>query len=41
MKTEILPQTILDQGDIEVVDSKTQTYSKALDDLKTILKLDL
>ena len=41
MKYEILLHTMLMQGDIQAVDSKTKTDSKALDDLRTFYKIDL
>ena len=41
MKAEILLQTILSNGDIQAVDSKTQADSEVLDDTNTFLNLDL
>ena len=35
MKVEILLHTLLAQGDLQDVDSKAETDSKALDNLKT------
>ena len=41
MKTEMLPQKMLDQGIIKAVDGKILTDSRVLDDLKNVLKLAL
>ena len=35
MEAKILLQTLIAQGDIQVVYGKSETYIKALDDLKT------
>ena len=41
MKDEILLQTKLAHGGIQVVDEKSQADSNVSDDLNTFLKLDL